>query len=242
MIEFAQTAGADVAQTAGADVADACGDVGRSFICERVYAWTGNQTVATASEWFLHRPLRILLVLVMAWIASRVVKRLIVRFTKRIALTYPSDHLDALRQLGPGRLLLEKAERSRAEARAETLGHVLRGIALAVIWTVAGLIVLGEVGFNLAPLVAGAGIGGIALGFGAQSMVKDFLSGLLMLVEDHYGVGDVIDFGEATGTVEAVSCAPPRFGTSEARCGMCPTARSSGLPTSRSSGLERWST
>ena len=195
----------ELAQTASTDVIDACSAGGRGFVCDWVYAWTGNQTLADVSEWLLHRPLRILLVLILAWIASRVVKKLIVRFTKKIALTYPGDHLDALRQLGPGRLLLEKAERSRAEARAETLGHVLRGVALAVVWTVTVLIVLGEAGFNLAPLVAGAGIGGIALGFGAQSMVKDFLSGLLMLVEDHCGVGDVIDFGEASGTVEAMS-------------------------------------
>ena len=196
MTEFVQASSTTV---------DACGDIGRSFICERVYAWTDDQTLAVASEWFLHRPLRILLVLVMAWIVSKIVKKLIVRFTKRVALTYPGGRLDVLKQLRPGRLLMDQAERSRAEARAETLGHVMRGIALAMVWTFAVLIVLGEVGFNLAPLVAGAGIGGIALGFGAQSMVKDFLSGLLMLVEDHYGVGDIIDFGDAVGTVEAVS-------------------------------------
>src|SRR3546814_1040491 len=64
---------------------------------------------------------------------------------------------------------------------------------------------LAEVGINLAPLIAGAGIVGVALGFGAQSLVKDFLSGLFMLAEDQYGVGDVIDVGEATGTVEVVN-------------------------------------
>ena len=56
----------------------------------------------------------------------------------------------------------------------------------------------------MAPLIASAGILGVALGFGAQSLVKDFLSGIFMIFEDQYGVGDVIDAGEASGTVEAV--------------------------------------
>ena len=167
------------------DLVSVCGDIGRSFICEWVYEWTGNRALAKTLEWVLNRPLRIVLVLMAAWFLSLVVKRAIVRFTKRVAVAQPGSRLEALRQRGPGRLLLERAERSRAQARAETLGHVLRGIALTVIWTAAALIVLGEVGVNLAPLIAGAGIGGIALGFGAQSMVKDFLSGLLMLIEDH---------------------------------------------------------
>ena len=67
------------------------------------------------------------------------------------------------------------------------------------------MMILGQLDIDLGPLIAGAGIGGIALGFGAQSIVKDFLSGLFMLIEDQYGVGDVIDLGYATGTVEKVS-------------------------------------
>ena len=64
---------------------------------------------------------------------------------------------------------------------------------------------LSELGFDIAPLIASAGIVGVALGFGAQSLVKDFLSGIFMIFEDQYGVGDVVDLGEAIGTVEAVS-------------------------------------
>ena len=64
---------------------------------------------------------------------------------------------------------------------------------------------LSELGVNIAPIIASAGILGIALGFGAQSLVKDFLSGIFMIFEDQYGVGDVVDIGEASGTVEAVS-------------------------------------
>jgi small conductance mechanosensitive channel len=73
------------------------------------------------------------------------------------------------------------------------------------------MMALGEGGVDLAPLIAGAGIVGIALGFGAQSLVKDFLSGIFMLLEDQFGVGDVIDCGEASGVVEGVSLRTTRL-------------------------------
>jgi small conductance mechanosensitive channel len=71
--------------------------------------------------------------------------------------------------------------------------------------------VLGEIGIDLGPIVASAGIAGVALGFGAQSLVKDIISGFFMLVEDQYGVGDIVDVGEASGTVEAVSLRTTRI-------------------------------
>jgi small conductance mechanosensitive channel len=73
------------------------------------------------------------------------------------------------------------------------------------------LSVLDTLGINLAPLIAGAGIVGLALGFGAQSLVRDFLSGMFMLMEDQFGVGDVVDAGVATGTVEGVSLRTTRL-------------------------------
>jgi small conductance mechanosensitive channel len=73
------------------------------------------------------------------------------------------------------------------------------------VFTVLVIMVLAELGYNIAPILAGAGVLGVAVGFGSQSLVKDFLSGVFMLVEDQYGVGDVVDLGSATGTVEAVS-------------------------------------
>ncbi len=186
-------------------LADACGETNRGFVCERVYDWTGNDGLATAADWLLDRPIRIALILVVAWTVTRFAKRAIVRFTKRIASASSDSRLQKLREKGPGRVLIDNVARARAESRAETLGHVLRSIVVALVWTFAALIVLGEIGVNLGPLIAGAGIGGVALGFGAQSIVKDFLSGLFMLIEDHYGVGDVVDLGYATGTVEEVS-------------------------------------
>jgi len=93
----------------------------------------------------------------------------------------------------------------RIGQRARTLGSVLRNAATIVIWVIAGLIILGEFEVNLAPLLAGAGVAGVALGFGAQYIVRDLLSGIFILMEDQYGVGDVVDLGEATGVVEEVS-------------------------------------
>ncbi len=102
--------------------------------------------------------------------------------------------------------LAQIAETSeRASQRTRTLGSVLRHVASIAIWVVAFMMVLAELGVSIGPLLAGAGIIGVALGFGAQSLVRDFLSGVFMLVEDQYGVGDVVDVGEASGVVEQVT-------------------------------------
>jgi small conductance mechanosensitive channel len=93
----------------------------------------------------------------------------------------------------------------RSEQRVEALATVLRSVAATVIWTFAGFMVLGQLGIDLGPLLAGAGVVGLAIGFGSQALVRDFLAGLFILVEDQFGVGDVVDLGEATGKVEAVS-------------------------------------
>jgi small conductance mechanosensitive channel len=93
----------------------------------------------------------------------------------------------------------------RRRQRAQTMGSLLRSIASVVIMGIAAVTVLGQLGLNLAPVLASAGILGVAVAFGAQNLVKDFLSGIFMLLEDQYGVGDVIDAGVAKGTVESVT-------------------------------------
>lgn len=80
-----------------------------------------------------------------------------------------------------------------------------------MIWATAALMCLGEVGIDVGPLIAGAGVLGVAIGFGSQSLVRDFLSGAFILVEDQFGVGDIVDVGEASGTVEAVSLRTTRL-------------------------------
>lgn len=94
---------------------------------------------------------------------------------------------------------------ARAEQRTRTLGSLLRSISAVVITVVVGLTVLSILGIPLAPLLASAGVGGIALAFGAQSLVKDYLTGIFMIVEDQFGVGDIITIGDITGTVQEVT-------------------------------------
>jgi small-conductance mechanosensitive channel len=93
----------------------------------------------------------------------------------------------------------------RRQQRVRALGAILRSAASVTIFSIAGFVVLGDLGINLAPLLASAGVVGVAIGFGAQNLVRDYLSGIFMLVEDQYGVGDVITVGDATGTVENVT-------------------------------------
>jgi small-conductance mechanosensitive channel len=81
---------------------------------------------------------------------------------------------------------------------------VLSSTLNAIIWVLAIAMVLGEFGFNLGPIIASAGVIGVALGLGAQTLVRDILSGIFMLIEDQYGVGDKVDVLEVKGTVEKV--------------------------------------
>jgi small conductance mechanosensitive channel len=101
--------------------------------------------------------------------------------------------------------LRDLAAATRRVQRAKTMGDLLKSVITGALIAVFGTMILSQLGVNIAPIIASAGILGIALGFGAQSLVKDFLSGVFMIFEDQYGVGDVIDVGEATGTVEAVT-------------------------------------
>jgi small-conductance mechanosensitive channel len=100
-------------------------------------------------------------------------------------------------------------ERRRQRLRA--LDTILSSAISVVIFAIAGLQILSDVGINLTPLLASASVAGVAIGIGAQSMVKDYLAGILMLLEDQYGVGDVINIGDMTGTVEAVSLRTTRI-------------------------------
>ena len=99
----------------------------------------------------------------------------------------------------------------RRHQRVRALGSILRNAASVTIFGIAGVVILGDLGINLAPLLASAGVVGIAIGFGAQNLVRDYLSGIFMLLEDQYGVGDVISVGGATGTVETVNLRTTRL-------------------------------
>jgi small-conductance mechanosensitive channel len=99
----------------------------------------------------------------------------------------------------------------RREQRSRALGSILRSGVSIVVFAIAVLTILGDLGFNLTPLLLSTTVLGVALGFGAQNLVRDYLAGILMLVEDHYGVGDTINVKDATGTVEAMSLLTTRL-------------------------------
>ncbi|NLV54351.1 MAG: mechanosensitive ion channel family protein [Acidimicrobiales bacterium] len=164
---------------------------------------TGSETWADVADWLVDRPLQILIVWIVAVVLVRVVRRLIRHFVRGLADAAESKAVRQMRGRAPS-VLVPAEPSARAAARAETVTGVLRSTTSAVVYTFAAIYTLDVLGMNLGPLIAGAGLVGIALGFGAQSLVRDLLAGLFILVEDQYGVGDVVDLGEATGTVEAV--------------------------------------
>ncbi len=184
------------------DLTDACGEDPRT-LCQWAFEQTESEFWAGAAEWLVDRPLRVLLILTVAWFLSRFVRRWVERFGERATERSERERtrLERLRERGQPVEMLN----GRSEQRAKTITSVLSSMFAAVVWIVAIMFVFDELGVSLAPLLAGAGVIGIMLGFGAQSVVSDFLSGLFMLIEDQFGVGDVIDVGEVTGSVEKVS-------------------------------------
>jgi moderate conductance mechanosensitive channel len=95
---------------------------------------------------------------------------------------------------------------TRRVQRAKTMGSLLKSISSGVVVAVIATMMLSALGLNIGPVLASAGIIGVALGFGSQTLVKDFLAGIFLIFEDQYGVGDVVDVGDSlSGTVEAVS-------------------------------------
>ena len=185
-------------------MASACGDHPGNA-CRFTLEHTHDVGVAKVANWLAGAPLRIVLVVLGAVIINRLVRRAIRRFTDRIEGSAESGRISRLRNRAPSVLLSTGEVNMRSAARARTIGAVMRSLCTGVISTFAVIYVLDALGLALGPLLAGAGVAGVALGFGAQSLVRDFLSGFFMLIEDQYGVGDIVDLGEASGTVEAVS-------------------------------------
>ena len=192
------------------DLADACGPQ-PGWVCESVYEATDSELWAGAARWLVNKPAKVAIILVVAWLLNRFVRRVIASFVDRTTARIDMDHAQRSaghRGIGDGMAIRPDAlttQSERRKQRTETLGTVLCSLATAVIYSTAVLVGLGEFQINLGPLIAGAGVVGIAIGFGAQTVVRDFLSGIFMLIEDQYGSGDIIDFGDATGVVEAVS-------------------------------------
>ncbi len=141
-------------------------------------------------EWIAGTPLRVTLILVSAIFAQYFGSRAISRAMNRLAT------VDLLP--GPRNIVTRQKERAR------TIGTVLSSTLNSLIWIIALAMTVGEFGFNLGPIIASAGIIGVALGLGAQTLVRDVLSGIFMLIEDQYGVGDEVEVLEVSGKVEKV--------------------------------------
>jgi moderate conductance mechanosensitive channel len=165
-------------------------------ICQHVLDWTHNQTAANAADIAIGKPLAIIGLVVLALVIRWVLFKLVNRVVKQAEAGVLPDRLSDR---------FASANATRRVQRAKTMGDLLKSVLTGILVAVFGTMILDQVGVNIAPIIASAGIVGVALGFGAQSLVKDFLSGVFMIFEDQYGVGDVIDLGEASGTVEAVS-------------------------------------
>lgn len=171
-------------------------------LCRLVENTTGSDWMARASDWLIAKPAAILLLLVGGLVVRWLLFRVIDRLTRRAA----AGTIPGVLARGKVPLLLENTAlvSERREQRADTMGGLLKSITTGVVTAVVVFMVVAELGYDIAPLIASAGILGVALGFGAQSLVKDFLSGIFLILEDQYGVGDVVDLGSAIGTIEAV--------------------------------------
>jgi small-conductance mechanosensitive channel len=160
----------------------------------------------------LDAPLKIVLILVLAVVANRVARKGMKRALRTLQSGAVQERIGSLRAATPDALLATTEHSLRSEQRIEALASILRSLVTVIVYSIAGFMILGQIGIELGPLIAGAGILGVALGFGSQSLVKDFLSGVFILIEDQFGVGDIVNLdNETSGTVEAVSLRTTRL-------------------------------
>jgi small conductance mechanosensitive channel len=194
----------------------AAGDSWQADLCRKIWdgypGQTWNKLAAETVHWLTTGLFKIILIFVVAWVVNRLARRCIVKVGRRVGTGRLSRGLSRVRKYTPAALMETQEMSVRSEQRREAVLGILRSIVTGLIYAMAFFMALGEVGIDAGPLLAGAGVLGVALGFGAQTLVGDFLSGIFILVEDQYGVGDEIVFrpksasGEpVTGTVEALS-------------------------------------
>jgi len=171
--------------------------------CERFYRWTDNDFLAQSADTIVSHAFTITLIVLLALLTRFLLHRAIHRLIEGATSSRVSNLISRRTrpQLGESAALPVTPRRAQ---RARTIGSVLRSASSFIVSAIAVVMILAEFGVALGPILASAGIVGIALGFGAQNLVRDFLSGMFMLLEDQYGVGDIVDLGSANGTVEAV--------------------------------------
>ncbi|MBB4676246.1 mechanosensitive ion channel family protein [Crossiella cryophila] len=158
------------------------------------------------NPWIITKPIKIILIMVGAFLLRYLLRRMIDKLTSNSGAGRVPVLLRPLKERAPeaikaaaGPLLSER----RAQ-RAKTIGSLLKSITSLLVFGIAFLMILETLTIDITPIIASAGVLGVAIGFGAQNLIKDFLSGIFMMLEDQYGVGDVVDLGPATGTIETV--------------------------------------
>ncbi len=156
-------------------------------------------------NWLAGAPLQVLLILVVALAVQFTLGTFIRHAVKRTSERAKRERLENVRKIARTAELSELLLTQRTEQRAAAIGSLLSSIVGISVWGIAALTILPLLGVDIAPLLASAGVIGVALGFGAQTLVKDYLSGIFLIIEDQIGVGDVVDLGSAIGTVEEVA-------------------------------------
>lgn len=158
----------------------------------------------TARDWVLGTPMRIAIIVISALIVQILLVWFIKRVVRRTANRARVERLSQQRKVARTAELSAMLLNQRTEQRSAAIGSLLRSVVVITIWTIAVLMILPLLGIDVGPLLASAGVIGVALGFGAQTMVKDYLSGLFLIAEDQFGVGDIVDVGPVIGTVEDI--------------------------------------
>jgi small conductance mechanosensitive channel len=167
--------------------------------------------------------LRIVLILVATAVLVAIVKRWVPRTVDRIIESREQDesNFDEVRG-SQENYAARQLSQERARQRARTLAVVAVSVLSIVVWFIGLLLVLGELEVELAPLLAGAGVAGVAIGFGAQQIIRDLLAGFFIVLEDQYGVGDIVDLGPAIGEVERITLRFTRLRDLEGRAWYIP--------------------
>ena len=157
----------------------------------------------SASSWDV--PFRIVLIIIIALVATKVSTVAIRRIVAQAASKAGTLNVAELRNSTDSEDVSEQLLDNRVSQRANALGTLCRSTAVIGIWAISIMMIMAELGINIGPLLASAGILGVVLGFGAQTLVADYLAGISMTLEDQLGVGDVVDCGIVLGTVDEVA-------------------------------------
>jgi small-conductance mechanosensitive channel len=174
-----------------------CGENHGAWLCNRVTTFSDNETAADVARW-LSPWVSILLIVLATFIVSKIVRRMLRRTMRRW-----------------GRVGTLGVSDERRYERAETIGAGLSSLASIILWAIAAVWILAVLGVGVATLLTSAGLIGVALAFGAQNLLRDLISGGFIIIEDQLGVGDVVDVGVASGTVEDVGLRTTRLRDAE---------------------------